>query len=257
MLIDWFTVVAQIVNFLILVWLLKIFLYKPILKMIADRQSEIDAQLNEAKLKKREAEEECEVFRKKNSEIDQQKNEKIKKLDEEISQLQEHLTSEAKLEVEKQKSKWYASLKNEKDDVFRDLSGRIQREIFSIVHKIVVDLSGADLEEHIVNAFLQRLKGLGGEKNKNFINFLQSSGTLQIRTASELNKAMREKIKLAIQKEFDREIDMTFIVSPNLIGGIVLIANGQKMSWNIADYLISLESQVNEVVTKNPERSSG
>ncbi|NLX99005.1 MAG: hypothetical protein GXY83_22905 [Rhodopirellula sp.] len=33
--IDWFTVAAQVVNFLILVWLLKRFLYKPILHAIA------------------------------------------------------------------------------------------------------------------------------------------------------------------------------------------------------------------------------
>jgi hypothetical protein len=41
MLIDWFTVGAQIVNFLILVWLLKHFLYKPILNAIDAREKRI------------------------------------------------------------------------------------------------------------------------------------------------------------------------------------------------------------------------
>jgi len=39
MLIDWFTVVAQVINFLILVWLMKRFLYKPILNAIAAREA--------------------------------------------------------------------------------------------------------------------------------------------------------------------------------------------------------------------------
>jgi F-type H+-transporting ATPase subunit b len=44
MLIDWFTVAAQIVNFLILVWLLKHFLYKPILDAIDAREKRIAAE---------------------------------------------------------------------------------------------------------------------------------------------------------------------------------------------------------------------
>jgi len=48
MLIDWFTVGAQIVNFLILVWLLKHFLYKPILDAIDAREKKIAAELADA-----------------------------------------------------------------------------------------------------------------------------------------------------------------------------------------------------------------
>ena len=45
MLIDWFTVAAQAVNFLILVWLLKRFLYKPVLAAIDEREKRIATQL--------------------------------------------------------------------------------------------------------------------------------------------------------------------------------------------------------------------
>ena len=53
--IDWFTVVAQAINFLILVWLLKRFLYKPILHAIDEREKGIAAQLAQAEAKKAEA----------------------------------------------------------------------------------------------------------------------------------------------------------------------------------------------------------
>ena len=52
--IDWFTVVAQAINFLILVWLLKRFLYKPILHAIDEREKGIAAQLAQAEAKKAE-----------------------------------------------------------------------------------------------------------------------------------------------------------------------------------------------------------
>ena len=43
--IDWFTVAAQTINFLVLMWLLKRFLYKPILNAIAAREKNIADQL--------------------------------------------------------------------------------------------------------------------------------------------------------------------------------------------------------------------
>jgi F-type H+-transporting ATPase subunit b len=44
-LIDWFTVGAQLLNFIILVWLMKRFLYQPVLDAIAAREQKIAAQL--------------------------------------------------------------------------------------------------------------------------------------------------------------------------------------------------------------------
>ena len=55
--IDWFTVVAQIVNFLILVWLLKKFLYGPIIRAMDDRERRIASRLEEANARERQAQE--------------------------------------------------------------------------------------------------------------------------------------------------------------------------------------------------------
>jgi F-type H+-transporting ATPase subunit b len=255
MLIDWFTVFAQIVNFLALIWMLKIFLYKPILKVIADRQNEISAQLNEAKLKKVEADAEHETFRKKNVEFDQQKVEKIKKITEETEQFREKLTSEVKVDAEKQKTKWYTSLENEKDEVFHDLSNRIQTEILSIARKTIVDLSEGSLEEHIVDVFLQRVNKMTKKEKEDFISDL-GPDSLQIKTNSDLNEVFREKIKKTLQSVFEKEIEVTFTASSDLIAGIELMSKGKKMSWNIADYLSSLESQINKVMVKNPGQNN-
>src|SRR4249919_3833463 len=73
MLIDWFTVVAQVVNFLILVWLLKRFLYGPILNAIDAREKRIATELADAEAKKTEAQKERDKFEHKNEVFDQQR----------------------------------------------------------------------------------------------------------------------------------------------------------------------------------------
>jgi len=75
MLIDWFTVGAQALNFLILMWLLKRYLYKPMLRAIDARERRIADELADAKAKKVEAQSECDEFRRKNADFDQQRAE--------------------------------------------------------------------------------------------------------------------------------------------------------------------------------------
>ena len=84
MLIDWFTVIAQIINFLILMWLLKRFLYKPILQAVDARDKKIKAQLQEAEQKMQQATTERKTYEQKNAEFDQQRQAMLKTATDEV-----------------------------------------------------------------------------------------------------------------------------------------------------------------------------
>src|ERR1700679_1223290 len=79
MLIDWFTVGAQALNFLVLVWLMKRFLYKPVLHAIDEREKRVAAELADAASKRAEADTEREEFQKKQAEADEQHDALLKK----------------------------------------------------------------------------------------------------------------------------------------------------------------------------------
>ena len=71
--INWFTVIAQIINFFLLVWLLRKFLYKPILDAIDEREKKIVSQIADAEAKKVEANKEQDEFKLKNETFDKEK----------------------------------------------------------------------------------------------------------------------------------------------------------------------------------------
>ncbi len=73
------------------------------------------------------------------------------------------------------------------------------------------------------------------------LTILHATPVLQIRTAFKAAEKLRSKIKDAIHQEFKQEFNIDFVEVPELIGGIELMAHGQKISWNIADYLSSLQ----------------
>ena len=96
MLIDWFTVGAQIVNFLILVWLLQHFLYKPILNAIDAREKRIAAELADADKKKAEAQKERTDFEDKNKAFDEQRIALLAKATDEAKAERGRLINQAK-----------------------------------------------------------------------------------------------------------------------------------------------------------------
>ena len=99
MLIDWFTVAAQALNFLILVWLMKRFLYQPILHAIDEREKRIAAELADADAKKAEAQKERDEFQHKNEEFDQQRAALLTKATDEAKAERQRLLDEARKAV--------------------------------------------------------------------------------------------------------------------------------------------------------------
>ncbi|MEO8156065.1 MAG: F0F1 ATP synthase subunit B, partial [Rhizobacter sp.] len=73
MLIDWFTVGAQALNFVVLVWLMKRFLYQPVLDSIAAREKRIADQIAQAAAQEAQAAAERKTFEDKNKAFDQQR----------------------------------------------------------------------------------------------------------------------------------------------------------------------------------------
>ena len=89
--IDWITVAAQIAYFLVLVWLLQRFLYRPITRAMARREEEIEKRLAEAKEARKDAEDEAETLRGKQSDLKDEKDQILDDARQEAESLRERL----------------------------------------------------------------------------------------------------------------------------------------------------------------------
>ena len=71
-----------------------------------------------------------------------------------------------------------------------------------------------------------------------------------MRSAFDLPAEQRAAIQNVLNETFSAEIHVRFETAPDLISGIELTTNGQKVAWSIADYLASLEKKVGELLKK-------
>ncbi len=249
MLIDWFTVGAQVVNFLILVWLLKRFLYKPILHAIDAREKRIARELADADAKRAEAQKQRDEFQHKNEEFDQQRATLLRKATDEAAAERQRLLDEARQAADAWGAKRQETMRNDAHNLNQAIRRRTQQEVFAIARKTLTDLATTSLEERLGEVFTRRLREMDGKTKEGLARALKAASEPAIvRSAFELPAEQRLAIQNALNETFSAEIHVRFATAPELVSGIELTTNGQKVAWSIADYLASLEKGVGELL---------
>ena len=249
MLIDWFTVGAQTLNFIILVWLMKRFLYQPILHAIDAREKRIATELANAEAKQTEAQKERDEFQHKNEAFDQQRAALLRQATDEAQAERQRLFDEARQAADALGVNRQETLRNDAHNLNQAIGLRTQQEVFAIARKVLTDLAATSLEERMGEVFSRRLQEMEGETKADLAEALNTnSDPALVRSAFDLPVEQRAAIQNALNETFSAEIRVRFKTEPELISGIEFSTNGLKVAWSIADYLASLEQGVAELL---------
>lgn len=245
--INWFTVIAQVINFLILVWLLKRFLYKPILKAIDERESKIATQLKEAQSKKAEAKKEQDDFQQKNVTFDQQKKERTDKVVSEAAEERQKLLDQARNDAAALAKQLALAAKEQQHNQQLEITRKIKEEVLTISRKALADLASVGLEEQLIQAFIKRLKSLKDEELKQMkAAFTATADALLVRSAFALSEDQQNALKQAIDEVLAADTTLKFEETPALIGGIELSTHEYKIAWSISEYLRAFEESISK-----------
>lgn len=234
MLIDWFTVAAQAVNFLILVWLLKRFLFGPISKAIQERQDSISSSLAEAAATKLVAETEKQEYQAKKAEIETQCDALIKEAVASGQTEKKRLLEEAQKAADTLSQSRLESLRSQEQKLEKALRERAQEEALNLARDILRQLAGAELDSVIVQRFLHHLEQLDGKAQQ---TLRQAQGEILVRTARELSPDLRHTLEKGVEKTLGQSLRWSYKTEPELINGFELVAEGHKIGWNSAGLL--------------------
>ncbi len=253
MLIDWFTVGAQALNFLILVWLMKRFLYQPILHAIDTRERTIAAELADAEAKRNQAKMERDEFQKKNMEFDPKRTALLTEATDEANAERRRLLDEARKAVVAVNAKRREAMRVDARNLNQAIARRTQDEVFAIARMALRDLATTSLEERMSEVFTRRLRAMDERAKEALGAALRAADPAVVRCAFDVPAEQRATIQNALNETFSANIRLRFETAPDVVSGIELTVNGQKLAWSIAAYLTSLENGVNELL-KEPDK---
>jgi F-type H+-transporting ATPase subunit b len=255
-LLDWFTVGAQALNFLILVWLLKRLLYKPILAAIDAREQRIARELADAAAKQTEADKQRDEFVRKNDEFNRQRAGLLTQATDAANTETQRLIGIARQTADGVNADRQRALQSDLLSLHDALRIRTQQEVFAIAAHALQDLATANLNECMVDTFTHRVREMDAPAKAVLAQAMRDSAApAVVRSAFDLPPEQRAAIQNSLNETFAADIHLQFQTAPELLAGIELASNGQKVSWNIADYLASLEQSVDEVVKAEGKRA--
>lgn len=248
MLIEWFTVAAQVVNFLVLVVLLKWLLYDRIVRAMDQRHERINDELAEADRRKEEAGEEAESYRRLKEELDGRRQALLDQARDDADRLRRELLDEAKEVVDGRRRRWQESLRQGEEELVRELADRAGQGVTQAARQALADLADADLEKHMVAALLRKLEDADEDERAAIRQAVaEADGRVTVSSTCPLDDTTRRRVKEATERHFGK-VSVRFDTAPQLICGIQLLAAGRAVGWNVSDYLQGLSGQIREAL---------
>jgi F-type H+-transporting ATPase subunit b len=244
-LIDWFTVAAQIVNFLVLVALLKRFLYGPLVAAIDAREKSIADRLADAARKENEAAARIEQLAKDAADAEREKAAILAAARADADRQRGEILVQARENVKALEAKWRDELERERAAFLDDVRRRSAAEILAVTRSALHDLASADLQRCAMNAFIGKLESLDPALLRAF-----AAHGMTVVSKEDLPPELRGEVQRTLEERLGAPTAITFQRAPAMAWGVELRGNGQRIGWTPDAYLDSLEDKLRGALDK-------
>ena len=244
---SWVTFIAQIVNLFVLVWLLKRFLYQPIVDTIAKRQSYIEGKVKNAEEAAIAAQKEQHIWEKKQADFDAERQARLDEVLAEIDRLKKEQEETIRREVNIRKEKMQADLNRETASLQLEIRNLMARHFLDLSRKVMVDLSGLSPIEQAILLFRKKMEKMTAQEKKKIKTIVSKQTDIVISLSDKLSKKAEAELILFIRNTLGigDQAAIRIQIEPDLILGVEMVAGDIAVEWNLKAYLESFEQNLN------------
>ena len=233
--IDWITVAAQIANFLVLVWLLRRFLYRPILDGIDAREAEITTRMQEAVLAKQKAQAAEQAHLDQVKALNAQKTDMAEAVHREAEAQRDALMADARARLEQDRAAWQAHIDEETRKYAAKLHHAGGGALLSLTRKALSDLADETLEGRIAQHLGTRIASMADDLRT-------AAGHASVATVfsrDALPQAAQDDLTRTLHTVFP-DISVRFDPDGEQPPGVILRIGGAQLDWTVDGYIDSL-----------------
>ncbi|GAA6183805.1 F0F1 ATP synthase subunit B [Aliiglaciecola sp. NS0011-25] len=252
--IDWFTVIAQTVNFLILLWLLKRFLYHPIINGLNKRETKIAQILSAANDKNQQAEALQAEYQLKLSQIEKQRSEIIRQSNQEAKDERQKLLALAQQEAADILANRLQGIEQDMQSLQQEVVIKSMQEVYATCRKVLRDLADSDVQNLMFDKLLLQLTIMDSKQHAEIDKAINSNLHISIHSTFALSAAQKNALQQWFIKTYSKDnaeaIKFIYTLNPELICGIEVIFDGWKIPWSAHNYLNLLKENINHQIPK-------
>ncbi len=244
----WSTFILEIINFLILVWILKYFLYKPVLKIIEQRKADIQKDLDDAQAMRDESHKLQKKYEHRLQEWQQEKQRSLSKLHEEIDLERERLMKELKQSLEQEQKKARVLEAHRLKDTIKILQQQALRQGTRFTATLLSRLASPELESLLFALLLEDLNSLSDERQE----LLQTTAKgkkdqlVKVSSSNELSQSNRKKLEDTLNLLAGTGLAYEYQQEPRLLSGLRIVLGPWMLHANLQDELQFFSESVHE-----------
>ena len=241
--IDWFTVAAQLFNFLLLAWLLKRFLYRPVVDAMAEREQRIAGRLAQAEQREAQAQAEAQAYRETIAAFDREREARLAQARELAEQTRRELVEAARSEARASRERWQQDLEREQADFRTALVRELAEAAVDVARRALADLADAPLEAQALDKLARQVRALPPED----LQALAEAGPrLRLATTFEPAPAPLEDLRQALCAALGQDVELQRVRRSDLVFGVELAGAGYKLDWSLAGHLDEIAEQIRQ-----------
>jgi F-type H+-transporting ATPase subunit b len=235
---DWTTFALEIVNFLVLVWILQRFLYKPVTGAIAARKAAIDKTLADAQAVEGQATSLKRQYESRMAEWEHEKAQARVRLQEELDAERARLMDTLRASLDQERQKARVLEQRRAVETRHRLEEAALAEGGRFVARLLARIAGAELEERIRGLLLEDLARLAdADLRKLRAACQEAGGKITIASAWPLAAAQRQGLVQTLSDLAGRPLDCTFVQDTELMAGLRIAIGPWMLRCNLRDEL--------------------
>lgn len=235
---DWTTFALQVINFLVLVWLLKRFLYRPVMAVIARRQAAIDDAVAEARATEQRAQALQADYEARLAELNSAQAAKLARLADELAQERSRRLARLDSDLATEREKRAALAEREAEALQRRADTAALAQASTFVTGLLERLGDAHLDRRLVDMLIEDLPGLPEAQRSGLRDAAgQADARLQVLSARPLADDARAALDAALADALGRPVATDYATDPALLAGLRVTLGPWRLAASLADEL--------------------
>jgi len=234
---DWSTFALEIVNFLVLVWLLKRFLYKPVLDMVERRRASVEKTLADAEAARDEARRLQAGYEEREAQWQQELAQRRQALDEQLEAARDERMQALSRELDGERERRQAREVRERAAREQVLEAQAAAQASRFAARLLERLASPQLQQSILDVLLDDLGSLPDSRVRELREAADGAGAIQVVSAMALPDKDRERLRDALARHLPKLPPLECTQAPELIAGLRIGIGAWELEASLAGEL--------------------
>ena len=237
---NWTTFILEIINFLVLVWILQRFLYKPVLAVIARRRAGIEQSLDDAKQMRDEAKVLQQKYEGRLSDWEQERQQARAKLQQEIEAERTRRQQELQTTLAQERKKAEVAEQRRLQDIMRKGEETALQHGAQFASRLFQVAAGPELEARLLELLLNELQQLPKERLATLrAGWAEAPAEIRVSSAFPLADDQRQRLQQALAETTGLDAPLQFAEDAELLAGLRITIGAWVLGVNLHDELKS------------------